>query len=224
MSTMARVGSPTRRRRSTCCPASRRCSTSRACCRRTSRSSATTRSSTSTRGARCGPRRSSRCRWIDLLSAAMAKWAKRLRRVGLAWDNALEIARAGRLTAPYGAPFAIQHEERVYKLRRYDSARTIAAPLLLVPPLMVASEVYDISPDVSAIAYLAREGVDVWLIDFGAPERAEGGMDRTLDDHVRAVAEAIARVRAATGHDVHIAGYSQGGMFCYQAAAFRRSE
>ena len=26
----------------------------------------------------------------------------------------------------------------------------------------------------------------------------------------------------STGHDVHLAGYSQGGMFCYQAAAFRK--
>jgi putative long chain acyl-CoA synthase len=48
-------------------------------------------------------------------------------------------------------------------------------------------------------------------------------MDRTLDDHVKAVSEAIDRVRAATGKDVHLAGYSQGGMFAYQAAAFRRS-
>ncbi|HTR49253.1 MAG TPA: alpha/beta fold hydrolase [Kofleriaceae bacterium] len=151
------------------------------------------------------------------------RWAKRLRRLGLAWENALEIARAGRLTAPYGAPFEVVHEERVYKLRRYAADARNIGPLLLVPPLMVASEVYDISPDVSAVAYLAREGVDVWLVDFGAPERAEGGMDRTLDDHVRAVAEAIDRVRAATGRDVHLCGYSQGGMFCYQAGAFRRS-
>ncbi|MDQ3370095.1 MAG: alpha/beta fold hydrolase, partial [Myxococcota bacterium] len=157
------------------------------------------------------------------------RWGRRLRRVGLAWQNALEIARAGRLTAPYGASFQVVHEERVYRLRRYErvaqaSARPVAAPLLLVPPLMLASEVYDISPDVSAVAYLQRSGVDVWLVDFGAPEREEGGMDRTLDDHVRAVAEAITRVHAATGHTVHLAGYSQGGMFCYQAAAFLRSE
>jgi putative long chain acyl-CoA synthase len=152
-----------------------------------------------------------------------------MRRLGLAWQNALEIARAGRLTAPYGAPFEVVHEERVYRLRRYESTpdqgvTLIDQPLLLVPPLMVASEVYDISPDVSAVAYLARQGADVWLVDFGAPEREEGGMSRTLDDHVRAVAEAIGRVRDATGHDVHLAGYSQGGMFCYQAAALRKSE
>ena len=156
-------------------------------------------------------------------------WAKRLRRIGLAWQNILEIRRAGRLTAPYGAPFEVTHEERVYRLRHYAkpaeaSAKPVAAPLLLVPPLMVASEVYDISPDVSAVAALSRWGVDVWLVDFGAPEREEGGMDRTLDDHVRAVSEAIDRVRAATGQDVHLAGYSQGGMFCYQAAAFRKGE
>jgi putative long chain acyl-CoA synthase len=150
------------------------------------------------------------------------------RRVGLAWQNALEIARAGRLSAPYGAPFEVVHEERVYRLRRYERSpdpdvEPIPAPILLVPPLMVQSEVYDISPDVSAIAFMQRQGADVWLVDFGAPEREEGGMNRTLDDHVRAVSEAIDRVRDATGRDVHLAGYSQGGMFCYQAAAFRKS-
>src|SRR5438309_8320641 len=94
------------------------------------------------------------------------RWAKRVRRLGLAWQNALEIARAGRLTAPYGAPFEVIHEERVYRLRRYErhpaelaseTIKPVAAPLLLVPPLMVASEVYDISPDVSAVAFLQRK-------------------------------------------------------------------
>jgi putative long chain acyl-CoA synthase len=146
-----------------------------------------------------------------------------VRRLGLAWQNALEIARAGRLTAPYGAAFEVIHEERVYRLRRYAGHSTFAEPLLLVPPLMVTSEVYDISPDVSAVGYLVSQGVDVWLVDFGAPEREEGGMNRTLDDHVRAVSQAIDRVRGATGRDVHLCGYSQGGMFCYQAAAFRKS-
>jgi putative long chain acyl-CoA synthase len=156
------------------------------------------------------------------------RWTRRLRRLGRAWQNALEIARAGRLTAPYGAPFEVVHEDRVARLRRYDrgtapAARPIRAPLLLVPPLMVASEVYDISPDTSAVAFLLGAGVDVWLVDFGAPEHTPGGMERTLDDHVRAVADAVEIVRRTTGRDVHLAGYSQGGMFCYQAAAFRRS-
>jgi putative long chain acyl-CoA synthase len=147
----------------------------------------------------------------------------------MAWQNALEIMRAGRLTAPYGAPFEVLHEGDIYRLRRYHGTpdpgvAPIAAPLLLVPPLMVATEIYDIAPDVSAVAALGRMGVDVWCVDFGAPEREEGGMARTLDDHVRSVSDAIEQIAAITKRPVHLAGYSQGGMFAYQAAAYRRSK
>jgi putative long chain acyl-CoA synthase len=160
------------------------------------------------------------------------------RRLSASARNAVEVMRIGRLGAPYSAAFEVVHEDRVAKLRHYlpprqppEGTREWIAPegsealhpLLLVPPLMVTSEVYDISPELSAVTQLALAGVDVWLVDFGAPERAEGGMDRTLDDHVRAVDEAITQVRERTGRDVHLAGYSQGGMFCYQAAALRRS-
>ena len=62
------------------------------------------------------------------------------------------------------------------------------------------------------------------MIDFGSPEQEEGGLERTLADHVLGVSEAVDHVREATGRDVHLGGYSQGGMFCYQAAAYRRSE
>ncbi|MBC7173229.1 MAG: alpha/beta fold hydrolase, partial [Polyangiaceae bacterium] len=134
------------------------------------------------------------------------------------------MMRLGRLTEPYHTPFRVVHRTPVYVLRRYgEDGRVpeVKAPILLVPPLMVASEIYDMSADVSAAAALLRAGLDVWLVDFGAPERIEGGMDRTLDDHVRGVCDAIERVRAATGKDVHLSGYSQGGMFAYQAAAYR---
>lgn len=140
--------------------------------------------------------------------------------------NALEIARFGRLTEPYHAPFHVVHQEGVFKLRRYDGrnpASALRTPILLVPPLMVTSEVYDIAPEISAVSALLRAGVDVWLCDFGSPETEEGGMSRTLDDHVRAVDRAIDLVADATASDVCLAGYSQGGMFCYQAAAYRRS-
>lgn len=143
-------------------------------------------------------------------------------------QNALDLVRLGRLATPYGAPYEVVHEERVYRLRRYGTwplERPSERPvLLLVPPLMVTSEIYDISPELSAVSRLTGAGIEVFVCDFGAPEREEGGMERTLDDHVRAVNDAIDRARELTGRDVHLGGYSQGGMFCYQAAAFRRSE
>ena len=141
--------------------------------------------------------------------------------------NAVEMMRLGRLTEPRSTPFTVVHTDPVYRLRQYgeDSRRpTLKAPILLVPPLMVASEVYDMSPDVSSVRALLASGLDVWLVDFGAPEHQEGGLERTLDDHILAVNDAIDRVRELTGSDVHLAGYSQGGMFCYQVTAYRRTE
>ena len=153
-------------------------------------------------------------------------WLRTLRKVGLGARNALEIARMGRLTEPYRAPFEVHHHDGTYRLRRYTGRRLgpSPSPLLLVPPLMVTSEVYDIAEDISAVGALLDAGIDVWLCDFGAPEAEEGGMERTLDDHVTAVIDAVRRVGRTTGDAVHIAGYSQGGMFAYQAAAFLRSE
>jgi putative long chain acyl-CoA synthase len=89
---------------------------------------------------------------------------------------------------------------------------------------MLATEVYDVSPATSGVAVLHEHGIDPWVVDFGAPEHEPGGLERTLTDHVLAVSDAVDRVRAATGRDVHLAGYSQGGMFVYQAAAYRRNE
>lgn len=141
-------------------------------------------------------------------------------------ENAAEIVRVGRLTDPHRTPHDVVVSDRVYSLRRYRAVEGAEdrPAMLLIPPLMVTSEIYDMAPELSAISYLLGRGVDVWLVDFGSPETAEGGMTRTLDDHVRAVSAAVDRVADDTGHDVHMAGYSQGGMFIYQAAAYRRSE
>jgi len=138
--------------------------------------------------------------------------------------NALELARLGRLGEDYAAPYEVVDQGEHHRLRRYATCDRDDAPVaLFVPPLMVTSEVYDVAPDVSAVATLGARGIQPFVVDFGAPEHQEGGMHRTLDDHVRAVLRSIDRARELTGRDVHLLGYSQGGMFCYQAAAYRRS-
>ena len=58
-----------------------------------------------------------------------------------------------------------------------------------------------------------RAGLDPWVIDFGSPDKVEGGMRRTLADHIVALSQAIDTVKDATGSDVHLVGYSQGGMW-----------
>lgn len=151
----------------------------------------------------------------------------RLAALRSAVDNAGELLRKGRLGAPYRAPHSVQDTGPIHALKRFDTnpdgpwAGT-TEPLLLVPPLMVTAEVYDISPELSAVAFLSGLGVDCWVVDFGVPEAVEGGMQRSLDDHVLAVDQCIQHIADTTGSDVHLAGYSQGGLFCYQAAAYRR--
>jgi putative long chain acyl-CoA synthase len=148
-------------------------------------------------------------------------------RIGAAAQNALEVARFGGLeTHQEPSPYEVAHEHRVYKLRRYyaDDGEGRGAPILLVPPMMLAAEVYDVSPNTSAVTILHENGVDPWVVDFGSPEHEVGGLERTLADHVLAVSDAVDQVRAQTGQDVHLGGYSQGGMFCYQTAAYRRNE
>ncbi len=164
--------------------------------------------------------------------------SRALKRFTAGAGNAAEIMRIGRLGTPYAALFQIVHEEPVFRLRHYgtppaegsasaDEQTHVDArlcPVLLIPPLMVTSEVYDIAPDLSAVGQLMRAGLDVWVSDFGAPEREKGGMARTLDDHVKAISTCIDQIQTRTGKDVHVCGYSQGGMFAYQVAALRVAE
>ncbi len=153
-------------------------------------------------------------------------------RLGAAAQNALEVARFGGLqTDEQPSPFEVVATRPIYRLRRYfpagsgNGAVAERPPLVLIPPMMLDADIYDVAPSTSAVEILHRNGVDPWVVDFGAPEREEGGLERSLNDHVLAIDEAIDRVRTETGREkVHIGGYSQGGMFCYQVAAYRRSE
>ncbi len=141
-------------------------------------------------------------------------------------QNLLEVARYGGLqTGELPAGFEVVDRGVHHRLRFYLSDLPEDAPsIVLVPPLMVSSEVFDVSPQASAVRTLIENGVQPWVVDFGSPEHEPGGLERTIEDHVLAVDQAVEFVREATGRAVHLAGYSQGGMFCYQTAAYRRSK
>jgi putative long chain acyl-CoA synthase len=141
--------------------------------------------------------------------------------------NVAEVVRFGGLeTDEAPSPFTVESENLNYRLRHYyaDGVASGATPILLVPPLMLTTEVWDVSPRASAVTALHEEGLDTWVVDFGRPDRDPGGLQRDLTDHVLAVSEAIDFVRERTGQDVILGGYSQGGMFAYQTAALRRGK
>jgi putative long chain acyl-CoA synthase len=146
-------------------------------------------------------------------------------RINATVRNGLEVALLGGLgAAAEASPYEVAAERPTYRLRRYfPAAGNGGSPVILVPPLMMSAEVWDVSPDTSAVRFLHERGAQPWVVDFGNPEREKGGLSRTLTDHVLAVNDAIDRVRAHSGRAVHAAGYCQGGMFIYQAAAYRHS-
>jgi putative long chain acyl-CoA synthase len=143
-------------------------------------------------------------------------------------QNGVEVLRFGGLqTGSPPSPFQLVERCDMYRLRRYfpDGANDPSRPpVILVPPMMVSANVYDVTRDQGAVGVLHDLGVDPWVVDFGSPDRETGGLERTLSDHVVALSRVIDSVHAHTGRKVHLAGYSQGGMFCYQTAAYRRSE
>jgi putative long chain acyl-CoA synthase len=152
-----------------------------------------------------------------------------LRRLAATVRNGAEVVRFGGLqTGEQPTPFVVAAHRPGYRLRHYGpdggpDAGT-GVPVLLVPPLMMTAEVWDVSPQTSAVAALQAQGADPWVIDFGDPGSEPGGLRRTLTDYVLSVSDAVDQVAAATRRDVVLGGYSQGGMFAYQAAAFRRGK
>jgi len=145
-------------------------------------------------------------------------------------QNGIEVLRFGGLeTGDVPSPFQIVESVPMYRLRRYfppdnrNGQTPFGPPVLMVHPMMMAADMWDVTRENGAVGILHRAGVDPWVIDFGSPDRVEGGMERNLADHIVAVSEAVDTVKKTTGQDVHLAGYSQGGMFAYQTAAYRRS-
>jgi putative long chain acyl-CoA synthase len=165
---------------------------------------------------------------MDLKFSAVTRPVERLMATA---QNGLEVLRLGGLeTGNSPSPSQVVESVPMYKLRRYfppDSRPghpQAGPPVLLVHPMMMSANMWDVTREDGAVGILHAAGLDPWVIDFGSPDEVEGGMRRNLADHIVALSEAIDLTAEITGQDVHLAGYSQGGMFTYQAAAYRRSK
>ena len=153
--------------------------------------------------------------------------AERTDQLGAVAVNAAQLLLHGGFeTGEQGSPFDVVARQPMYRLRRYfpDTDKTGRPAVILVPPMMFVADVYDVASLSSAVSVLDEHGIDPWVVDFGAPEHEVGGLQRNLADHIVAVSEAVDRVRELTGRDIHLGGYSQGGVFSYSVAAYRRGE
>ena len=105
-------------------------------------------------------------------------------------------------------------EGKLRLLRYHPVANNIApVPLLIVPSLLNRYYLLDLMPGRSLVEYLVSRGLDVFLIDWGAP----GPEDRstTFDQYITGyLRRATQRVRSLSKQQrVSLLGYSMGGTF-----------
>ena len=87
-------------------------------------------------------------------------------------------------------------------------------PLVLVPPLGVTTETFDLMPQRSLVRYMAARGYKTYLIDWGKPrkEHAHYGLGDYAD---RMFGQALEKIRAHSGSaDVSLMGWCMGGLLC----------
>ena len=97
-----------------------------------------------------------------------------------------------------------------------------AVPLVLVPPLGVTTETFDLMPQRSLVRYMVARGFKVYLVDWGKPkkEHAHLGM---LDYAQDMMGVALDKVRRHSGSkELSMMGWCMGGLFCLLYQGFTR--
>ncbi|GAB1595945.1 class III poly(R)-hydroxyalkanoic acid synthase subunit PhaC [Lysobacter claricitrinus] len=107
----------------------------------------------------------------------------------------------------------------VYRFRRDGVTPTETVPLLIAYALVNRPYMVDLQSDKSIVRGLLERGQDVYIIDWGYPDRSD--RFQTLEDYIqRYLGGAVDHLRKAHGVDaINLLGICQGGAFslCYAA-------
>jgi poly[(R)-3-hydroxyalkanoate] polymerase subunit PhaC len=114
-----------------------------------------------------------------------------------------------------------RHKTQLWRYRNDDLG--FAPPVVIVHSLVSRSYVLDLHPGNSAVAFLLRSGLDVFLLDWGVADETDAGstLERYADDEIPAAVAAACD--AAGSEEVTLLGYCFGGVLSLLAVA-RHSE
>ena len=86
-------------------------------------------------------------------------------------SNAVEWLQSGRFVSEEKAPYELVHTDPDFTLVRFHPSRPDVhrIPVLLIPPLGVLPEIYDLRPGHSFVRHLVDSGFDLYMVDFGVP-------------------------------------------------------
>lgn len=135
-----------------------------------------------------------------------------------AWGLTLGSLLGGGVEPRGATPTEVVYDEPHRTLRRYLGPVRAGRPVLLVPPLAVSVDCYDLRPGQSLAAHLAEQR-PAYVIDYGAITFADRRMG--FEDWVTDILPtAIRRVSAEHGGaPVDVIGWSLGGTMLYLTAA-----
>ncbi|MFA5110628.1 MAG: class III poly(R)-hydroxyalkanoic acid synthase subunit PhaC [Desulfobaccales bacterium] len=154
---------------------------------------------------------------VDLILAKLAAEAEEA-------QYRLEKARdilMGPLETDIGTtPYELIYQEDRVRLKYYrPAAPRSKTPLLLTHALFNRETLLDLQPDRSVVQSLLKEGLEVYLVDWGEPTRRDQFL--TLDDHINGYLDNIVdfiRRRHRTAK-VNLMGVCMGGTFAVIYAA-----
>ena len=114
------------------------------------------------------------------------------------------------------APKELVYEEDKLQLYHYaqENPVTCGEPVLIVYALVNRQYMLDLQPDKSIVRNLLQHGMDLYIIDWGYPTKAD--MYVTLDDYINGYLNTcVDIVRKRSGKDkINLMGICQGGTFC----------
>jgi len=108
----------------------------------------------------------------------------------------------------------------VYHYRPAAEVAQTGDPVLLVTPLAAPALCYDLRRDCSLVEHLVTQGRPTYLLEYGQVsfKNRALGMEHWVDE---VLPEAIRAVHEHAGRDVHLVGWSLGGIFALLVAADR---
>src|SRR5512140_2114510 len=129
------------------------------------------------------------------------------------------VMKRGKLELSRVRPLSVERYELGHDEMEIALTPVRRVPVLVIPPLMVRPYVYDLRPEHSMLRALRNAGFDVFVVDFGVPDRADEGL--RLDDYVLdfvpvCVDEAL---KASGAKELALVGYCMGGIFALLHAA-----
>lgn len=91
--------------------------------------------------------------------------------------------------------------------------KTYEVPIVLVPPLMTTTDIFDLAPTHSFAESLVEAGFSVYLVDFGRPDRTDSHVK--IDDYIlNFLYRAIHMTKKhSDSKEVTLVGYCLGGSF-----------